>query len=117
MARVIYTDDLFQFMDDHNFNVVGRDRLESFAKDMGLSDEYRLGYRDAAHECLRRLECILREMSDGIGTCQNCDWYAPTENVCCNEDSDYGMRYMFPTERCERWALSKDIRKGNEDDT
>ena len=117
MARVIYTDDLFQFMDEHNFHVVGRERLESFAKDMGLSDQYRLGYCDAIHECVRQLERILKEVSNGTTTCQNCDWYAPTENVCCNEDSDYGMRYMFPTERCERWALSKDIRKGNEDDT
>jgi len=113
MARVIYADDLFRFMDEHNFQTIGRDRLEAFAKRMDWSDQYRNGYLDGVSEASRRIETIIKEVSQGARTCKSCEWYAPSENVCCNEDSIYGMKYMYPTERCGKWTLSKETGNGD----
>lgn len=115
MARVIYADDLFRFMDQYNQLTIGRERLESFVKEQNFMDaaDYSAGYLDALNECYRRIENEIMRIEKGTKTCANCAWYAPDDNVCCNEKSKHGLKYMYPSERCGAWALDKEDEHGN----
>ena len=36
--------------------------------------------------------------------CRTCDWYAQSESVCCNGDSDHRADFMNSEDSCPAWG-------------